>query len=171
HIDAARRSLRIEGLLDRFQGYMVHLRVILTAVFEPLRDECEATFGWCPADIYRVGRGVRDVVQRRLDLFHPGAHNRLVRAVGTPEEDRVTREVVEEQAEFGSAAFMVTAAEVSAVSGLPEATIDAALSTLSIRWGDQPDFRRPTQDSRARRYGVVALGGNSYFVPLSHVLV
>jgi hypothetical protein len=169
HIEQARVQLRLEALLDRFQGYLVHLRQILSGVFEPMRSLCESTLGWCPADVSELARSVRTLVQDRLDEFHPPIHRRL--NAGPPPDDKVLLAASDEQAEFAARLFVVTPQELSEVSLLDEEVLRDALASLATRWGDQSDFLRPTQPNHARRYNVIDLGEDRFFVPLSQELI
>jgi hypothetical protein len=161
HVRDARRGLLLEALLDRFQGYTVHLRTILSEVFEPIREACTSQLGWCPADLSVVTTAVHDEMQRR-GARHDEAMKDLRARLQRPGADPSA--YLASQASFGSSVFIHSAQAIAAASGLSLGVVEPLLQALSMSWGEQPDFRRPSESNRARRHGAIALGEGQYFI-------
>ena len=55
-LDQISYLMQLEHLVDRMQGYVVHLEEINDAVFEPRRSLYLDALGFCPSDVVRVVR-------------------------------------------------------------------------------------------------------------------
>lgn len=168
HIGNAQTVLRLEGLLNRCQGYDQHLSLISRKTFEKIDVDVVRTLGWSPSLIPEVSRAVHDVQQRRMDAFQPVAQERLssAKAAGRRQYSDMVTKIYSDQSRLLQDLFVVRPPELATNLGLPEETLRAALKDLSISPGCQPDFRLPMQDNLARFYSAVDLGDDRYFIGL-----
>jgi hypothetical protein len=166
HISSARKLLQTEALTDRWQGYSVHMSVILRETFSRIRDPVIAEIGWNPADLAQISDAVVGILQRRVDSFHPPARRslRAARAAGRTQYDEVLKVFLQDHATFSATLFTVGVQELAERLGWRTETVSQALNDLALKPGSQPDFVLPSQDNLARTYGIVDIGHGEYFI-------
>lgn len=169
-VASARFLLRLEGLLDRMQGYVLHLERMLERVFAPIANDCRAELGFNPADLPALVRGcwraAQEPFQEALDrVAHELDAGKGELATYSDEEFAAAASAYAIQ-EIARSTFIWTPAEVAEASGIAESEAAAALAALSCRWGCQPNYGRPTDMNRFRRFPLVDLGEDGYFFPL-----
>ena len=168
----ARFILRLEGLLDRTQGYVPHLEQTVRGVFEPIRGECENAIGFCPADVPDL---VAAIISNRQEKFE-------IR-MGLAEEvdpEELPGESPEEQGwalmswvMFGLVDWSgdFTPADLAEVMGVETDHVVAMLEAFAAGWGCQPNFHSPSEPNVARSYPVLFADPGRYSVPLVWSLI
>ncbi len=162
----ARNLLKMEKLLDRHQGYIAHLSIILKRTFVRIENEVISTLGWNPAALPEICFAVAGILQQRQDAFHPSVRRALTRAkVRGPEAfQQANRVFLKEHNEWSQTLFNVSVQELAHTLNWPQEVTSRALNDLALKPGSQPDFTLPTQDNLARLYSLLPLDDNHYFI-------
>ncbi len=79
-ISRAQNLLRGEKLLDRYQGYIGHLTIILKKTFGRIEHDVISELGWNPAALPEICFAVASILQQRLEVFDSPARRKLIRA-------------------------------------------------------------------------------------------
>jgi hypothetical protein len=160
-IDAASFLLRLEHLLDRMEGYAVHLEEIADEVFEPHRAFYAAELGFCPSDAVRLVRRHTEWVNREFNAGRDGVIKSL--DSGRPEVEAATDFMCFHAAM--DAAYLWSPDLLAESASLPIDQVRALLRSMSAEFGCQPTFRTPFDHNTARHRPLVRLPGDRYLAP------
>lgn len=166
HVASAQTDLRMDGLIDRWQGYGEHLSVILRETCSKIEDLIHSELGWSPSSLPEISDAIRSLLQQRIDGFHPGARRRLhaAGAAGRVQYQEMVEEIINEYDIFSANLFIITPSELATYASLPEVELRAALKDISLVPGCQPDFATPTEDNLARIYSGMDLGDDRFLI-------
>jgi hypothetical protein len=155
--------LRLDRLLDRTEGFAVHLKRIFDSIFEPARQRFEEVLGFCPSDMLAIVRSHFTlsnayVIKSMQELKDS---NRLMS--GDPQIATTTRAAISQILLSGQYMRPREAALHGRVD--PDAA-ERMFRELALPWNCQPDFRSSDQVNLARSRPLVRVG-ERYFCPLS----
>jgi hypothetical protein len=173
HIRRAQNLLRMEGLTDRWQGYVDHLATILRKTFAAIEDQVISELGWNPATLPDVSKAISNILQERLDAFHPLTRRRLstARVAGRQRFDDEVESFVEDHQAYLRQLFVISVSELAGILTWPVEVLKRALADLALEPGSQPSFSLPTEDNLARYYSLISLGNDQYFAWLPGSLI
>jgi len=165
-ISRTQNLLRMERLLDRYQGYHAHLAIILKKTFGRIENHVISELGWNPATLPEICFAAGNIVQARLDAFDPPSHQKLVRAraQGGKTFQHAIWAFLKDHYEWSRELFNISVPELAAALGWSEGPVRRALHDLALMPGSQPDFLLPTQDNLARLYSILPLDNDQYFI-------
>ena len=165
-ISRTQNLLRMEKLLDRYQGYLTHLSIILRKTFNRIENQVISEFGWNPATLPDICFAVVDILQERMDAFDPPSRQALLRAKAQGHDAFQEARMVflENHNKWVRDLFNISVQELTRVLDWPEDTVRRALGDLALTRGSQPDFMLPTQDNLARLYSILPIGNDQYFI-------
>ena len=155
---------RADHLVDRAEGYAGHQAEMVRRIFEPLKDDCLEALGFAPADLPAVvwaahaliqerAREPLDDIRRRMALLPPNMN------------DGPKWQLLTELRESNKEWLVFSPGELASTTGIPVDEVGAMLAALSCRFGCQPDFLRPGDENRIRRWPAIALPGERFLIP------
>ncbi len=165
-LELAIQHLVHENLFDRWQGYRPHLARITEAVFLPIAAPAEAELGWSPHHLPDLLAGIRDTANAKYSLkTDPLRRNIKERYVkGPSDSSEVTAAAVSIWESVLPDVLILNVQDIAEVWKLPGSRARTILDDLSVEFGCQPQFRRPTDENRARRFPLIRLGEGEYLV-------
>jgi hypothetical protein len=150
---------QLEHLVDRMQGYVVHLEEINDAVFEPRRSLYLDALGFCPSDVVRVVRRHNGWVNAEGDRLLP-----LMAAAMRSGDQEEYAERADEFNRSVQAGNLWTSDLLVRTTGLPRDHLEAMLTLMSTEFDSQPTFRSPEDENVLRKKPFINTG-DAFLVP------
>ena len=158
-LDQISYLMQLEHLVDRMQGYVVHLEEINDAVFEPRRSLYLDALGFCPSDVVRVVRRHNRWVNAEGDRLLP-----MMAAAMRSGNQGEYAERVDEFNRSVQACNLWTPDLLVQTTGLPRDHLEAMLTLMSTEFNTQPRFRLPEDENVLRKKPFINTG-DAFLVP------
>ena len=157
-LDFTSYLMQVEHLIDRMNGYVVHLEEINDAVFESRRNLYLDALGFCPSDVVRLVRRHNSWVNIETNRVFP----LLASALSQGDDAQV--ELAHDLKRALDATCYWTPELLADTTGLPCEQIQAMLTLMSTEFGSQPEFRVPGDDNVLSRRPFIH-SGDLFLVP------
>jgi hypothetical protein len=165
-ISRTQNMLRMEKLLDRYQGYLTHLSIIVEKTFHRIQNHVTSELGWNPATLPDICFAIVDILQERMDAFDPATRQALLRAKAQGHDafQEATMVFLENHNKWVRKLFNISVQELTSALEWPEDLVRRALGDLALTRGSQSEFMLPTQDNPARLYSILPMGNDQFFI-------